>query len=161
MAEFLRSYILYSFYSLTKYDAFAIGWVIFLAILLLTLAAFIKKHSLQYIILFLSILLLFLGPIGTKLVLDNYLRKADITLIKAKPLKYTDSVIVTGTITNNSRLPFQKCDIALLFVKPADNTFKKIANMLKVKKEFYLGNEFNIRKKKRLNNLKSLSIHLK
>jgi len=136
MAEFLRSYIIYAFNSLTKYDAFAIGWVIFLAILFLTLAAFIKKHSLQYIILFLAILLLFFGPVGIKIVLDNYLRKADITLIKAKSLKYTDSVIVTGEITNNSRLPFEKCDIALLFVKPADNTLKKIANTLKAKKSF-------------------------
>ena len=136
MAEFLRSYIFYTFNSLTKYDAAAIGWVIFLAILLLVLAAFIKKHSLQYIILFLAILLLFLGPFGTKVVLDNYLRNSDITLIKAKPLKYTDSVIVTGEITNSSRLPFQKCDIALLFIKPADNAFKKIANTLKAKKSF-------------------------
>jgi len=136
MAEFLRSYIIYAFHSLTKYDAFAIGWVIFLAILLLVLAAFIKKHSLQYVILLLSILLLFLGPVGAKLVLDNYLRKADITITKAKPLKYTDSIIITGTITNESRLPFKKCDIALLFVKPANNTLKKIANTLKAKKSF-------------------------
>lgn len=136
MAEFLRSYIFYILNSLTKYDAVAVGWVIFLAILLLILAAFVKKHSLQYIILFLAILLLFLGPVGTKVVLDNYLRKANITLIKAKSLKYANSVIVAGTITNNSRMPFQKCDIALLFVKPADNAFKKITNMLKAKKSF-------------------------
>jgi len=132
MAEFLRSYLFYVFHSLTKYDVVAIGWVIFLAILLLVLAAFIKKHSLQYIILFLSILLLFFGPVGTKLVLDNYLRKADITIIKAKPLKYSNSVIVTGTITNNSRLHFKKCDIALLFTKPSSgNILEKITNTLK------------------------------
>jgi len=136
MTEFLRSYIFYIFNSLTKYDAAAIGWVIFLAILLLVLAAFIKKHNLQYIILFLAILLLFLGPIGTKVVLDNYLRKADITIIETKPLKYTNSIIVTGTITNKSRLSFKKCDIAFLFVKPANNRLKQIANTLKAKKSF-------------------------
>ena len=133
MAEFLRSYIIYAFHSLTKYDAFAIGWVIFLAILLLVLAVFIKRHSIQYIVLSLSILLLFLGPVGTKFVMDNYLRKADVVINEAKVLKYSDSVIVVGTITNKSRLLFKKCDIALLFVKPADNILKKAANILKPK----------------------------
>jgi len=136
MAEFLRSYIFYIFNSLTKYDAAAIGWVIFLAVLLLVLAAFIKKQSLQYIILFLAILLLFLGPIGTKVVLDNYLRKADITITETKSLNFTDSVIITGSITNSSRLPFKKCDIAFLFVKPANNMLKQFANTLKTKKSF-------------------------
>ncbi|WOE69689.1 DUF2393 family protein [Hydrogenimonas thermophila] len=132
MAEFIRSYLFYVFHSLTKYDIVAIGWVIFLAILLLVLAAFIKRHSLQYFILFLSILLLFFGPVGTKLVLDNYLRKADITINKVKALKYSNSVIVTGTITNSSRLPFKKCDIALLFTKPSNNNImKKVTNTLK------------------------------
>jgi len=133
MAEFLRSYLLYVSHSLTKYDAVAIGWVIFLSILLLVLSAFIKRHSLQYVILFLSILLLLFGPVGTKIVLDNYLRRADIAIIEAKPLKYSNSIIIKGTITNNSRLPFKKCDIALLFIKPAENILKKISNTLKPK----------------------------
>jgi len=133
MAEFLRSYILYTFHSLTKYDALAIGWVIFLAILLLVLAAFIKRTSLQYFILFLAIILLFLGPFGTKIVMDNFLRRADVKIIEAKPLKYSKSVIINGTITNESRIPFKKCDIAILFIKPADNILKKVANTLKPK----------------------------
>jgi len=147
MAEFLRSYIFYIFSSLTKYDAVAIGWVVFLAILLLVLAAFVKKHNLQYIVLLLAILLLFLGPVGVKVVLDNYLRRADITLVKAKSLKYANSVIVAGTITNSSRLPFKKCDIALLFVKPADDEFRKVINMLKAKKSFIWEMDLALEKK--------------
>jgi len=133
MAEFLKSYIFYTFHSFTKYDILAIGWIVFLAILLFLLAAFIKRVSLQYFILFLAILVLFLGPIGTKVVMDNFLRQADVKISKTKPLKYSKSIIINGTITNTSRVPFQKCDIALLFVKPSDNTLKKVVNILKPK----------------------------
>ncbi len=133
MAEFLRSYLFYVFNSLTKYDVVAIGWVIFLAILLLILAAFLKRQGLQYLVLFLSILLLFFGPVGTKVVLDNFLRNANIVISKVKPLKYSNSTIVAGTITNNSRIPFKNCQIALLFTKKNndDNIIKKVVNSLK------------------------------
>ncbi len=131
MAEFLRSYIYYAFHSLTKYDYMAIGWILFLAFLLLILAAIVKKRVLSYSLLLMGIALLFTGPIAVKAVMDRYLRAAEAHVENLKELKYTDSLIVEGVVKNSSELDFSRCDLALLIYKKSDNFLKKTAAILK------------------------------
>ncbi len=118
MTELLRHYLLYSFHSLTKYDYMAIGWILFLAILLMVLGAFIKRRSLSYSLLFFGLFLLFFGPPVIKMAMDLYLRAATVTIEKVKPLNFSRSLIVEGTIENSGRIDFSSCDIVLSVYRP-------------------------------------------
>jgi len=117
ITDYFKSYLLYTLHSLTKYDLFAIGWVIFLALLLFTLALFIKRQGVRYTIIFFALFLMIGGPITLKTLLDGYLRKAVVTVDQSTPLTYSHALIVTGKITNQSRAPFTTCDLVLLFTK--------------------------------------------
>jgi len=131
MAEYLRSYIYYSFDSLTKYDYMAIGWILFLALLLLILAAVVKKRVLSYLSLLAGLLLLFAGPPTVKSVLDGYLREADIEVERVKRLNYSSSLIIEGEIKNVSELDFSHCDLAVSIYRPASNVLDHAAAVLK------------------------------
>ncbi len=131
MAEYLRSFIYYTFDSLTKYDYMAIGWILFLALLLLILAAIVKKRALSYLSLFMGVLLLFAGPAAVKSIMDSYLRKADIQVESTKRLNYSSSLIIEGKIKNDSELDFSRCDLAVSIYRPAYNFLDRAAAVLK------------------------------
>ncbi len=131
MAEYLRSYILYSLHSLTKYDYMAIGWILFLALLLLVLAAIVKRRTLSYTLLFLGLSLLFVGPVAVKGIMDRYLRAAEAKAEEAKLLTYSRSLLIEGSIKNSGDLDFGRCDLAILIYRPGDNFLKKIAARLR------------------------------
>ncbi len=131
MAEYLRSYIYYTFHSLTKYDYMAIGWILFLAFLLLILAAVIKKKGLSYLFLLTGVVLLFAGPVAVKSIMDSYLRKAEAAVESTKSLSYSNSIIIEGSLKNDSELDFSHCDLAVLIYRPADNFLKRTAAILK------------------------------
>ncbi len=115
ITEYFKSYLLYTLHSLTKYDLFAIGWVMFLALLLFTLALVIKRQGVRYTIIFFALFLMLGGPITAKYLLDDYLRSATVTIDKTRQLTYSHALIVSGKITNTSHAPFRKCDLVLLF----------------------------------------------
>ncbi|WP_456403128.1 DUF2393 family protein [Hydrogenimonas sp.] len=131
MAEFLRSYLSYTFQSLTKYDYMAIGWILFLAFLLLILAAVVKRRTLSYTLLLFGLLLLFLGPPVVKGVMDRYLRAAEVRLTQTKVLQYSRSLVVEGEIRNGGKLDFTHCDLALVIYRPSSNLLKEAAAYLK------------------------------
>ncbi len=131
MAEYLRSYIFYTFQSLTKYDYMAIGWILFLALLLLILAAIVKRRTLSYFLLFVAVSLLFVGPVVVKGIMDRYLRVAKVDISKIKPLTYSRSLLIEGSITNSGRIDFKRCDLALIIYKQESNILKSVAARLK------------------------------
>ncbi len=131
MAEYLRSYIYYTFHSLTKYDYLAIGWILFLALLLLILAAIVKKRALSYLSLLTGVLLLFAGPVAVKITMDGYLRRAAVQVESVKRLNYSDSLIIEGKIENGSRLDFSHCDLAVSVYRPSSNFLERTAAVLK------------------------------
>ncbi len=131
MAEYLRSYIYYTFHSLTKYDYMAIGWILFLAFLLLILAAVTKKRALSYLSLLAGVLLLFAGPVAVKIIMDGYLRRAAVHVESVKRLNYSDSLIIEGRIENGSRLDFSRCDLAVSVYRPSSNFLERTAAVLK------------------------------
>ncbi len=131
MAEYLRSYIYYTFDSLTKYDYLAIGWILFLAFLLLILGAVAKKRALSYLSLLSGVLLLFAGPPAVKVIMDGYLRKAEAQIEKIKHLKYSGSLIIEGNLKNHSKLDFSRCDLAVSIYRPSSNFLERTAALLK------------------------------
>jgi hypothetical protein len=118
MADLLKHYLLYSFHSMTKYDYMAIGWVLFLSILFLILAAFVRRRGATYFLLFLGLVLLFFGPPMIKVALDNFIRAAEVETTKVKPLKYSRSLLLEGNLTNRGRIDFSSCDLVVSLYRP-------------------------------------------
>ena len=111
MAEYLRHYLHYTFHSLTKYDVMALGWVLFLAFLLMILGAFVRRKSLSYFLLLIGLSLLFAGPPAIKIAMDHYLRAAKVTVTNVKPLHYSHALLIEGDLTNEGRSDFSACDL--------------------------------------------------
>ena len=131
MAELLRHYLYYTFHSLSRYDYMAIGWVVFLALLLMILGAFVRKKGLSYTLLFVGLILFFAGPPAIKAVMDGYLRAADVTVTSAKALHYSRAAEVEGRIKNIGKIDFSRCDLVLIFHAPAEGLWQKIASFSK------------------------------
>jgi len=130
MTELLKHYLFYSFQSLTKYDYMAIGWVLFLALLFLVLAAFIKRRGIAYFLLFLGMSLLFFGPPAIKMAMDRLIRSADVAVTAVKPLTFSRSLLVEGSVTDSGRIDFSACDLLISIYRP-DTPLKKWAAYLK------------------------------
>ncbi|WP_236579127.1 DUF2393 family protein [Hydrogenimonas urashimensis] len=118
MTELLKHYLFYTFHSMTKFDVMAIGWILFLALLLVILAIFTKKRSFSYFLLFLGLLLLFIGPPAIKFAMDGYMRAADVTIERIKTLNYSHSLVVEGTVKNSGKIDFSSCDLLVLVYRP-------------------------------------------
>ena len=130
MAELLRYYLYYSIHSLTRYDYMALGWVIFLALLLLILALFVKRRGAAYSLLFLGMVLLFFGPPLIKIAMDRFIRAASAETSVIKPLKFSHALLLEGNVTNLSRSDFGSCDLVVSIYRP-DTPLKSWAAWLK------------------------------
>ncbi len=131
MAELFRNYIYYTFDSLTKYDFMAIGWILFLSLLLFVLAALIKRKAISYTLLAFGLISIFIGLPAVKYIMDGYLRASKVHVLDKKLLRYSKSLVVKGTVENRSRLDFRRCDLALLIYRKYDNPLKQTAAFLK------------------------------
>ncbi|WP_456451476.1 DUF2393 family protein [Hydrogenimonas sp.] len=118
MTDLLRHYLAYSFHSLTKYDYMAIGWVLFLALLFLVLALFVKRRGTGYFLLFLGITLLFFGPPAIKVAMDRFIRPAAVTLERTKPLKFSHALLLEGTLANTGKVDYTACDLIVTLYRP-------------------------------------------
>ena len=93
--------------SLSIYDYAAFGWLIFLFIIILTLAILLgrKKPSLAIFLVMIAILLMFVAPFSIKYFLDKTVRKVDVVTDKISKLHYASSLIVTGHLSNSGKVP--------------------------------------------------------
>jgi hypothetical protein len=130
MTEILKHYLHYSFHSLTKYDYMAIGWILFLGFLLIVLALFLKKRALSYSLLFIGLFLLFFGAPVIKYAMDRYMRPAEIAVTKVKPLRYSHSLIVEGSVHNIGKIDYSACDLILSIYRPR-TALKELAALLR------------------------------
>ena len=118
MADLLRFYLDYTFHSLTKYDLMAIGWVVLLALLMLIMAIFIKRRSLSYFLFFLGFVLFFFGPPAIKIALDRIIRATEVTVTAVKPLKFSQTLLLEGNITDRGKIDFSDCDLLIVTYRP-------------------------------------------
>ncbi len=120
-------------HALTVYDYAAFGWLLFLFLIILTLAILLgrKKPTLAITLIMIVILLMFIAPFGIKYFLDTTVRKVEVVTDKISKLHYASSLIVTGHLINAGKVPYQKCRINAKVFKISDNKYKNILNNLK------------------------------
>ena len=117
----------------SMYDYIAYIWLIlifFVAILLSILLA--KKSPIFSILIFmLSLGLLFAGPFVLKHYLDKYLRLSSAKPILIKKLSFSDTLIVTGLVTNLSKKSFSTCTVNVSILKSSKSNIQNFINQLK------------------------------
>ncbi|WP_345992624.1 DUF2393 family protein [Sulfurimonas sp. HSL-1716] len=118
MKEKLLAFI----HGLTNYD-YALFGGIFIVFLLLLLTALLlrKKHLLSIIILLLSMITIFIGPVVGYIQLHKTLYKHSCKITDVKELQFTPAVVVTGTLTNESKRDFHTCKITVKLYKVSHN----------------------------------------
>ncbi len=133
MLEQLKENLLDYLHTLTLYDYTAFGWLLFLFLIILTLAVLLgrKKPTLALFLIMIVILLMFVAPFGIKYFLDKTVRKVEVVTDKISKLHFASSLIVTGHLINSGKIPYQKCRINAKVFKINDNKYKNILNNLK------------------------------
>lgn len=113
-------------------DYFAFAWLVLLFFIILFVAILLakKRPALAFAVLILDLILLVVGPIGIKFVLDSYLRKNSVELQTVHQLVYSDTLIIQGKIYNKGRINFQKCFLHVkILPKPKDGFLSTIKNI--------------------------------
>lgn len=118
MNRIIQTYLDYFFHSFTKFDLFAIGWAILIALLLIVLAIFLKNKGIRFFILFLGLLLFFAAPPTIKIFLDLTIRKSTLKVDSVNTLKYARSLVVTGSLANEGKIPFSSCLLETRIFQP-------------------------------------------
>jgi quinol-cytochrome oxidoreductase complex cytochrome b subunit len=117
----------------TVYDYVAYAWLILIFFLTILLSIFIaKKSPICSILIFLvSLALLFVAPFVIKSYLDDYLRPTQNKTILVKKLTFSDALVVTGEITNTSKIDYSTCSIDISVLKHENSYIKNIVSKLK------------------------------
>jgi hypothetical protein len=119
--------------ALTIYDYAAFGWLLFLFLIILTLAILLgrKRPTLAISLIMITIVLMFVAPFGIKFFLDKTVRKVEIVTEKISKLHFASSLIISGHVVNDGKVPFKKCRINAKVFKISENKYKNILNNLK------------------------------
>lgn len=117
----------------SMYDYAAYTWLIILFFVTILLAILVAKKSpiFSVLILILSLSLLFAGPFVLKHFLDKYLRPSLSQPILIKKLTFSDTLIVTGLVTNQSKKDFSTCKVDVSVLKNSKSDIQNYINQLK------------------------------
>lgn len=128
---------------LTNYDYALFGGIFILFLLLLVITLLLRKKPLLSItILLLSIILLVLGPVIGYIELHKFIYKNSCKVTSIKELQFTPAVVVTGTITNESKRDFSTCKISAKLYKVSHNrVLDKIYTLKPFKKMSIIEND--------------------
>jgi len=131
--------------SLGMYDYIGLG-VVFLLFLLLFFISIMarKKPIVATIIGFMSLVILFFGPLISKIALDMSVRKSEILELKTKQLQYVNSLLVNAKIKNRGLVTFNECDIKIKIIKKSNNKIKAIKYRLKPLKKYTYNKKVNL-----------------
>ncbi len=118
----MKAKILAFAHGLNNYDyiLFSALFVLFLLLLIMTLLLR-KKHILASIFLILSLATLFVAPFVGYIQLHKYLYKNSSKITEVKALQFTPTLIVKGTLTNESKRDFATCKVQVNIFKVAHN----------------------------------------
>ncbi len=133
MLQHIKQGLIDYIHALTVYDYIAFAWLLFLFLIILTLAILLgrKKPTLAIFLIMIVILLMFVAPFGIKYFLDKTVRKVDVVTDKISKLHFASSLIVTGHLINVGKIPYQKCTINAKVFKISENKYRNILNNLK------------------------------
>ena len=119
---------------LSLYDYLAFTWLILTFLVLIVLAILIAKRSsvLSLLLVIFSLLFLVVAPMFIKLKLADSYRKASTEVTLVKRLTFSDSLIVEGIITNESKKDFSLCLVQTSVFRDTNATgIKAIVQTLK------------------------------
>ena len=107
---------------LVSYDYILFGGIFILFLLLLIITLLLRKRPmLSVITLLLSLSVLFAGPFVGYIKLHDYLYKHSCAVTDIKELQFSPALVVTGTITNESKKDFSTCKITANVYKVSHN----------------------------------------
>jgi len=131
--EALKSSILNYISHFSMYDYVGYAWLILVFFVFIILAIFLAKKSalLSVFVLLISLALLFAGPFILKHYLDQFLRPTITKTTSIKKLTYTNALIVTGEVTNTSKMNFSTCSVDISVLKTGSGLIKNYLNQLK------------------------------
>ncbi len=119
-------------HNLIVYDYILFGSVFALFILLIILAILLhRKIGIAVFFVLFAFSILLLGPSIGYIQMHKYLYKNSVTLISQKKLHFTKAVVVKGTITNESKFHFKRCEITASAYKITKNKYKNMLMLLK------------------------------
>ena len=131
--ETLKQSLIDYAHALTVYDYAAFAWLLFLFVIILTLAILLgrKKPTLAIFLVLISIFLMFVAPFGIKYFLDETVRKVQVATDTVSQLHYASSLIVTGHLRNDGKISFKKCRVSAKVLKITGNEYKDMLQTLK------------------------------
>ncbi len=108
---------------LVTYDYIFFAAVALLFILLLVLAVVLRNRlTLAVLIILFAFIELILGSTLGYKSMHAYLYKAELEVTEFKALEFTDALVLKGTLTNASKLPFTHCDVTAGAYKVSGNS---------------------------------------
>ncbi len=118
----MKNKILTFIHGLNNYDYALFGGVFIVFLLLLLITLLLRKRAfLSIFFLLLSVITLLAGPIIGYIQLHKFLYKNSCIITDTKELHFTPAVVVTGTITNQSKRDFQNCKVTAHMYKVSHN----------------------------------------
>ena len=135
-------------HTLTVYDYAAFGWLLLLFIIILTLSILLskKKPKLASFLIFLTFILMFIGPIAIKIFLDKTIRKVEIIDQNSTKLNFSKSLLITGKIENHGKINLHKCYVNTKVLKTSQNKYLNFLYNLKPIRKRTIVTESNISK---------------
>lgn len=136
------------------YDYIAYAWLILLFFVTILLAILVARKSPTFsiLIVIISLALLFVGPFVLKHYLDIFIRPTIDKVIEVKKLTFSNTLIVTGSLTNVSTKSFSTCSVDINVLKHSSNDIKNFVNQLKplLKKTIFIDKSIDINETKEL-----------
>lgn len=118
-------------FSMHDYAAYAWLILIFFVTVILSILVVKKSPIFSILILILSLATLFAGPFVLKHYLDKYLRPSSAQPILIKKLSFSDTLIVSGLVTNLSKEAFSTCMVDVSVLKTSKSDIQNFINQLK------------------------------
>ena len=117
---------------LIPYDYALFGGAFLLFIIFIILGLMLRrKIVLSLLFILLAFTTLLLGPTLGYIKMHEYLFKNTVTLTSQKRLKFSEAVIVYGTLTNESKKYFKECKITASAYSVTSNKYKNYLKKLK------------------------------
>jgi hypothetical protein len=121
---------------LTIYDYFALSMVgvffLFSFIIFIMIAR--KRLGLGLFWLMLSLIVVFISPVGIKIYFDKTVKKIELIDKKEYKLNFAKKLVLKGKIKSKAKVDFKKCRVFAKIIKEDKNKYKNILNNLKPKR---------------------------
>ncbi len=101
------------------YDYAAYIWLILLFFFTVLLSIVLARRApvISLLLVVISLLLLFIAPFTLKHYLVKYIRVSSTQTLLIKKLNFSDTLIVTGSLTNLSKNSFSTCSVSIGVIK--------------------------------------------